>query len=78
MFDCPFDNDLDDFPSSYKVYLMKDLTEEELDGSWEGLTKKSQRVLGNIPTEDVVFDPTREKEIDAAILHVLWKESNTE
>src|SRR2546421_11537120 len=71
LFDCPFDEGLDDYPETYAVYLMPELTEAELAGSWHRLAEKAVQRLGEIPVSAVQFDPTRRRQIDTAILNTL-------
>lgn len=71
LFDCPFDEDVEDFPDSYKVYRMPALTHEDLAGSWYGLEAKAIGFLGEVPISKVQFDGTRRKEIDAGVLEHL-------
>lgn len=68
LFDCPFDEATEDYPDEYRVYLMPHLTEPELAGSWAGLHRKAVREVGTVPISRVAFDPTRRKQIDAAVL----------
>ena len=68
LFDCMFSEDLDDYPDDYRVYLMPPLTEADVAGSWDGLSRLAKAYLGTIPVRDVRFDETRRRLIDAAIL----------
>lgn len=71
LFDCPFDNALDDYPVSFDVFLMRPLSEAELKGSWEHLRDHAIRFLGQVPVDSVKFDATLRKEIDADVLSQL-------
>lgn len=64
LFDCPFDEALDDYPTIYKVYLMADLPDERLGGSWVDIHHEAERYLGEIPVDRVSFDPTRRRTVD--------------
>lgn len=56
----------------YEVYLLPTLSENELSGSWDHLPQRASRRLGRVPTESVVFDPSRRKFIDGgALRHLL-------
>jgi hypothetical protein len=59
LFDCPFDEELEDYPNQYKVYLLPNLSEEELDGSWEKLSDRALRHLGDVPIVNIQFDPNK-------------------
>lgn len=68
LFDCPFDEDREDDSDSYKVYLLPPLKDEEWPKDWTTLLTRAIRYLGEVPVEQVQFDPTKRKEVDAAIL----------
>lgn len=59
-----FDDDLDDFPDEYEVYILPNLSPEEIEISWSDLPDKAKTRIGKIPVNQVVFDPTRRKSID--------------
>src|SRR3954451_1984847 len=71
LFDCAFDEDAEDFPDQYAVYLMPPLSEAELAGSWESLPCRAVRRLGHVSVGAVRFDASRRKEIDAELLDLL-------
>ena len=71
LFDCPFDDELDDYPNSYRVYQLPALTEAELEGSWEHLPERASRWLGAISVTEVQFDPTKRARINTAVLSKL-------
>lgn len=61
LFDCPFDDEREDYPGFYRVYSMPPLGEEQLDGIWAGLPKLAEAELGTIPLESLKFDATFRK-----------------
>lgn len=65
LFDCPFDETLDDYPESYQVFLMPALSEADFAGSWAGLWRRAVKKVGEIPVSAVRFDPTKRAAIDA-------------
>jgi len=67
-FDCPFDEVLDDYAPEYDVYIMPQLSQADLSGSWEALTQRAIRKLGRIPVSDLRFDATQRREIDLGVL----------
>ena len=71
LFDCPFDEETEDFSGEYRVYLMPPLSTEELDGSWAGIPQRATADLGRVPTSAVRFDPTKRKFVDASVLDAL-------
>ena len=71
LFDCPFDDDLDDYPSSYRVYLLPALVDANLKNSWEHLPKLAKRFLGTVAVSQVQFDPTKRNSINSTIISEL-------
>jgi hypothetical protein len=71
LFDCPFDDELDDYPDSYRVYQLPALSEEALQGSWELLPELATSFLGEIPVAEVQFDPTKRERINTDIFREL-------
>ena len=71
LFDCPFDEALDDYPDAYEVFVLPRLTREDLHGSREGLSGRAIQHLGRVPTSWVIFDPSGRKAIDASVLRGL-------
>ena len=71
LFDCAFDEKLDDYPDSYKVFLMPELQDDELPHDWTTLLPRALSYLGEVAVNAVQFDPSNRKEIDAAILQQL-------
>lgn len=68
LFDCPFDEALDDYPEDYAVVRLDSSAAATLDeGSWRDLASRGTPV-GRVPARRVRFDPTRRKAIDAAVL----------
>jgi hypothetical protein len=64
-----FDESLDDYPSSYSIYILPDLVKDSLlRGTWEFLSTTKMTCIGQIRIDQVVFDPSKRKELDAAIL----------
>lgn len=69
-----FDIAADDYSNSYGVYVLPDIRQDELDGSWEGLRARATKFLGHILVREVEFDPTLRKEIDPALIDDLLRE----
>src|SRR5438105_5947483 len=63
LFDCPFSEELDDYPDEYAVYSLPQLSDAEIDADWAGLPAKATRRLGSVPVAAVQFDPTRRRAI---------------
>jgi hypothetical protein len=66
LFDCPFDEASDEYPSSFEVYELpadaRPLLEEP---SWEKLPQLGT-LIGRVSAEKLEFDPTRRTAIRAA------------
>ena len=71
LFDCAFDEDLDDYPNEYCVYLMLPLTETDLAGTWEQLPRMAKRFLGQLGIKEVQFDPTKRNFINTTVINQL-------
>jgi hypothetical protein len=67
LFDCPFDEETEDFQDTYTVYEMPELTGTDYAGSWAHLPDKAIRSVGEVPLDQVHFDPTKRRQIDTAI-----------
>ncbi|HEX4590173.1 MAG TPA: hypothetical protein VH120_09620, partial [Gemmataceae bacterium] len=67
LFDCAFDDETEDYLGMYAVYEMPELTKADFAGSWAHLADKAVRRLGNIPLDQVQFDPTKRGQIDTAV-----------
>ncbi len=68
LFDCKFDEKIEDYGNEYDVYSMPPLDDEALSGSWDRLIEKSIRLLGRIPIDQVRFDETRRSFIDGEVI----------
>jgi hypothetical protein len=67
-----FDEILDDYPSSYSIYVLPEWVEDSLrDGSWAFLSNTPITCIGNIQIGQVTFDPSKRKELDASFLDSL-------
>lgn len=71
LFDCAFNEELDDYPDSYKVFLLPELKEEDLPVDWTTLQNRALAYLGEVPLEQVHFDPSKRQSIDTALLEEL-------
>lgn len=68
LFDCEFDESIDDYSDTYKVYVLPDISDDGLRGSWEHLSEKSTQFLGLLPVTEVVFDPSMRGEVETKII----------
>jgi hypothetical protein len=71
LFDSAFDESLDDYHETYKVYVMPLLRPDELPADWTTLRSLATCFLGEIPISRVEFDATRRKSIHRAVLDEL-------
>jgi hypothetical protein len=67
LFDCPFDEEIEDYSENYQVYLMPEIPIEELPQDWTTLPTRAIRRLGEVSVSNVTFDPTKRRQIDTAI-----------
>jgi len=70
-----FDEDLDEFPPVYSVYVMPESVSDSLEkGSWKFLADTPMECIGHISVDQVVFDPTKREQIDVSFLDRLIPE----
>src|ERR1700757_1205247 len=64
-----FDEDQDEYPTDYSVYVVPESADDSRPVcSPEFLTNTPMVRMGQIPIDQVTFDPSKRKEIDASIL----------
>jgi hypothetical protein len=67
-----FDEELDDYPASYSIYVLPESVRDSLTrGSWEFLSNIPITCIGHVQINDVVFDSSKRKELDASFLDEL-------
>jgi hypothetical protein len=71
LFDCLFDEELDDYPDSYTVYQVAAISPWESERAWPSPKDLGGRRIGKIPVSRVHFDSTRRSSIDSAVLDEL-------
>jgi hypothetical protein len=71
LFDCPFDEELEDYQNEYRIYLLPMLAPDDFAGSWGNLSRKAVSYLGEIPIGRVHFDASKRKEMNADLLEEL-------
>jgi hypothetical protein len=77
LFDCKFDEDKEDYRNNYEIFLMPDLSDNQLIGSWNELYKKSLKRIGEVFVSEVEFDETRRSYIDSEILFNLLQDNKS-
>jgi hypothetical protein len=68
-----FDDELDDYPNEYEVFILPNLSEADIKESWLILPEKTVACVGKIPVDQVVFDPTKRISIDVATFERIVK-----
>jgi hypothetical protein len=76
LFDCRFDEALEDFPDYYEVFLLPHVDSAELVGSWDGLRNRATQFIANVPIERVQFDPSNRREVNTAVLEELMSQAH--
>jgi hypothetical protein len=77
LFDCPFDDTRDDYPETYSVYELPDLTDAQRRDSWTRLSDLATSVVGTIPVHSVRFDSTQRLKIDEAVFSQLFAQHSS-
>ena len=68
LFDCQFDELLDDYPSTYNVYQVPHSDLSDLQALLSTLSSGSLFFLGTLAIPPTAFDPSLRKQIDLQIL----------
>ena len=64
-----FDDDLDEYPSEYSVYVVPESADDsQLVCSPEFLSNTPMACIGQIPIDQVTFDLSKRKELDTSCL----------
>jgi len=71
-----FDAETDEYSDSYEVFVLPNISPDELAGSWEGLRSKAVTFLGRVPVKDIDFDPTLRREIETSLIDELLRASS--
>jgi hypothetical protein len=67
-----FDENLDEYPGEYSVYIVPESADDSRPVcSPEFLSNTPMACIGQIPVDEVIFDPSKRKELDASILDSL-------
>jgi hypothetical protein len=68
LFDGSYNDDLDEYPDDYDVFMLGEMHNEHLTGRWENLARHAVQHLGRVSTDEVKFDATRRNSIDHGVL----------
>jgi len=74
VFDCPFDDDEDEYVTQYAVYCFSELPESVLNGAYLSAVLSGKEPFGRVAVDAVVFDDSRRKAIDDYVLNALLGE----
>lgn len=73
LFESSFDDAMDEYSDTYKVFLLPNISNDELHGSWISLPAKAIKCLGEVLIKEVAFDPSLRLEIEVGIIDRLLK-----
>jgi|SRR6185437_11089222 len=76
LLDCKFDKVLDEYPATYRVYVLPEQIDESNLQSWEGLPEMATKYLGDLPVDQVVFDASNRLEIDTDVIDSFLGDNN--
>jgi hypothetical protein len=68
LLDCKFDDSLDDYPATYKLYILNPQVDEDSQTSWASMPSRAVRYVGEIPVSQVVFDHTKRAELETSVI----------
>ena len=74
LFESKFDEAADGYSEEYQVYLVSNISNTVLSGSWDKLPGQATKRLGKVQVKQVKFDSTKRKEVDTTILDDLIKQ----
>jgi hypothetical protein len=64
-----FDEERDDYPNSYSVYVLPESAERSVsEGTWNFLEYAPMTAIGTIPVDSVKFDPSKRNSLDPSCL----------
>jgi hypothetical protein len=76
LFNSEFVDAKDEYSKYYTVYLVPNLNDNELSGSWASLFDSAISKVGSISTDDVIFDETKRKSLNSDILNKITQLSD--
>jgi hypothetical protein len=71
LLDCKFDESLDEYAPTYRVYVLPNEIDERALQSWETLPGMAIKFLGSVPVDHVNFDSSKRAEIETAVIDSL-------
>jgi len=69
-----FDDELDDYPPNYEVYILENISLKEAFERtiWYPYNYEDKVFIGEIPTCEVVFDSTRKKFVNTLVFDMIY------
>ena len=67
LFDCLFDDKLDDYRTEYLIYEIPEIGDDLLAGDWAILPSLKTRDLGSIPITEMEFDESRRGAVNGKV-----------
>lgn len=71
LFDCPFSEQLDDYPDDFTVYLLPEIPDAAIPTDWTTLPERAVQKVGEVPVSAVRFDPTKRAAISADVFDAI-------
>ena len=71
LFECLFDEELDDYPEKYDVYSMPHLRPSDFSNPWIEPQRSAVRLLGAVKITQSSFDRTLRQQIDLDVIEHL-------
>lgn len=68
-----FDEEADEYPDTYRVLILPDLSDEEVSESWRTLEGRASGYVGEVAVRDVKFDQSMREDIDTSVIDALMK-----
>jgi len=71
LLDCKFDDALDEYPPTYKVYILPQEINEFGETSWESMPTRATKYVGEIEVKQLILDHSKRAEMDTGIIDEL-------
>ena len=71
LLDCKFDDSLDEYPSTYKVYILPQDINELGETSWESMPTRAVKYVGEIAVKQLILDHSKRAAMDTSIIDEL-------
>jgi len=71
LLDCKFDDVLEEYPPTYKVYILPQGINEFGETSWESMPARAIKYVGEIEVKQLIFDHSKRAALDTGIIDEL-------